>query len=51
VLPRGPSDHRPIIVHLAPTAVAARRSEPEAAGTSLDRFAKRISASLKRRVG
>ncbi len=51
VLPRGPSDHRPIVVALAPTPFIARRPEETRSGNRLDRFALRISASLKRRVG
>ncbi|WP_244475746.1 MULTISPECIES: endonuclease/exonuclease/phosphatase family protein [unclassified Methylobacterium] len=49
VLPRGASDHRPIVVHLAP---APQPREERARGRNpIDRFAMRISASLKRRAG
>ncbi len=50
VLPRGPSDHRPIIVHLAPTPAQGRPDRDTARG-SFDRFAMRISASLRARAG
>ena len=45
VLPRGPSDHRPIVVHLREAPEVPGRLRP----TPMDRFATRLSASIRRR--